>query len=171
MAFGFFRRRQKMVVIIMAVLMISFLIGFQGFQMIFHTNPEDIVLATTSLGELKNGDLRRADSDVQVLRQFVGLGNPQRMLLAPWPTDAEFMILVDQDRPELTLALLEQAAEASHITITQGNVDEFFARIGCPVGGESYEAILSSFKSRAMGTEANLRATVARWLKVYQAYL
>ena len=32
MLFGFFRRRQKMVIIIMAVLMVSFLIGFQGFQ-------------------------------------------------------------------------------------------------------------------------------------------
>ena len=44
MAFGFFRRRQKMVIIIMVVLMVSFLVGIQGFNMLFGSKPEKAVL-------------------------------------------------------------------------------------------------------------------------------
>ncbi|MFW6065737.1 MAG: hypothetical protein ACOC9S_02860, partial [Planctomycetota bacterium] len=61
MAFAFFRRRQKLVIIIMAVLMVAFLVGFQGLQQLVSGNRGERTLGTSRWGELVNRDLERAN--------------------------------------------------------------------------------------------------------------
>ena len=78
MAFAFFRRRQKMVIIIMAVLMVSFLIGFQGFQTLFAKKPGERVLGRTTQGEIRVRDTEMARSDLDVV-SMTGLGDRRRL--------------------------------------------------------------------------------------------
>jgi len=171
MAFAFFRRRQKMVIIIMVVLMISFLIGYQGFQMLTRKSPSDIVLGTTSVGKITRADYQQAQTDTVLLRQYVGLGIPSRMAgPAIWPTDMEFYQLLTGEQSDLAYALLLAEAEKSSVQVTEGDLDNFFARTGRPVGSESYRAMLANLKASQQLAEKHLRATVGRWLKIYKYY-
>ena len=70
MAFGFFRRRQKMVIIIMVVLMVSFLVGYQGFELIFHPN-RDPVIGRMGDEKITHSMLVAADTDVRTMEKLV----------------------------------------------------------------------------------------------------
>ncbi len=160
-----------MVVIIMAVLMVSFLIGMQGFQMIFRPNPESIAIGTTSFGSIDRRDLRQARSDVDIiLRRYVGLGSAERMLSFTWPSDLEFLTLITGKNPYLTYALLWQEAQNANVLVTEADIDRFFRRIDSPVGSETYRTMVSTLKARLRLAEKHLRAAVGRWLTIQKVY-
>jgi len=170
MAFGFFRRRQKMVVVIMAVLMISFLIGYQGFRMLTETDPRDVVVAGTSAGDLTNGELLAADSDINLLSRYVHLGQIQQRDI--WPTEVEYLNLrYRNERAELAYALLLKEAQEADIIVTEGDIDEFFRGAGRPIGSEQYRAMISAFKAGTQLAEKHLRAAVGRWLRIHKAFV
>ena len=129
MAFAFFRRRQKLVVIIMAVLMISFLVGFQGFQLIFSRNPAKRVLGSTTVGEIKVGDVNAARADVDMLAEL-GLGRPNPMT-GPTPHDQAFaMLQANEGNVVPVYALLLQEAAHSGAAVLDQEIDSFFASQG-----------------------------------------
>ncbi|NBB95773.1 MAG: hypothetical protein GVY16_08535, partial [Planctomycetes bacterium] len=47
---GFFRKRQKLIFVIMVVLMVAFLVGMQGFEMLFGSGGADVTMAETEYG-------------------------------------------------------------------------------------------------------------------------
>ncbi|MFO7909135.1 MAG: hypothetical protein R6U42_03735 [Halomonas sp.] len=92
MAFAFFRRRQKLVIIIMAVLMVAFLVGFQGLQQLVSGTRGEQTVGKSRFGELVNRDLERANSDINLLNAM-GLGSQQRFMGAI-PTGTQFAALM-----------------------------------------------------------------------------
>ena len=64
MALGFFRRRQKLIFILMVVLMVSFLVGVQGFTALFKENPGEFVVGKADGFEITTGDLQAARADL-----------------------------------------------------------------------------------------------------------
>jgi len=170
MAFAFFRKRQKMVVIIMAVLMVSFLIGFQGFNMLFAPKPAERKVGMSSAGDLQIGQVWAADKDIKML-EFLGVGDVRRLAqFQIWPTDLEYLTLIysPNSQAELTYALLLQEVQTQEVDISKDDIDKFFARIG--LAGASYEAKISQLTSVHKKSESYIRGVVARWLAVNKAY-
>ncbi|MDY6914632.1 MAG: hypothetical protein SVT52_09290 [Planctomycetota bacterium] len=169
MAFGFFRRHQKMVVVIMAVLMISFLVGPTFFKSFLQKQPGDVVLGHMGESEITVNDLRAAEGDLAVLRT-IRLADPRRI---PWPsntTDSEYLFLSSNGaQAELAYALLLREAEEMDVSVVEQDVDNFFARLG--LTGAEYSGLVSAFQSRFGIREERLRSAVARWLKIYKTYV
>jgi len=170
MAFGFFRRRQKMVVVIMAVLMVSFLVGYQGLRMLTETDPRDVVVGATSAGDLTRGELQAADTDINLLSSYVQLGDVRERDI--WPTEVEFLTLRYRNaRAERAYALLLKEAQQAEVMVTEGDIDEFFAGTGRPVESDQYREMISAFKARTQLAEKHLRAPVGRWLRIHKAFM
>lgn len=153
MALAFFRRRQKMVLIIMAILMVSFLIGFQGFEAVLHRNPGSRVIGKTSSGKITENDLRAAENDLRLL-SYVNY------------TDLGFQLVRNSEQPVLVYVLLLREAQGAHVRVGQQDVSAFFVSKGL-VGAElqSFVAGLKSVLGQGV-TAQDLREAVERWLKV-----
>lgn len=162
MAFAFFRRRQKMVIIIMSVLMISFLIGFQGFQMLLAGKPGKMALGRTDQGEIRVNHTDRARADLKLVG-MTGISDRRA------PTSVEFLFLCRQKNAALAYALLLQEAEKNDIRISRIDLDSFFARLG--LVDEAYKDFLSYLGSVEKVPEKQLRAACARWLMIHRMYL
>ena len=168
MAFGFFRRRQKMVVIIMAVLMVSFLVGFQGFQMIFSQRPSDVPVGRTSEGQVKNEHIWAAQSDIGILR-MLGLANNPPIV----PTGSEFLLLTPerQREPALAYALLLMEAEKEGVTVRDGDVQNFFSR-DLGMGEAHYKNFLAGLRTSQRNIpERRVRRAVRNWLMIHRTFV
>lgn len=164
MAFGFFRRRQKMVVIIMAVLMVTFLIGFQGFQMIFSRTPSDRVVGHVGDEEITMGALDSALRKMERLRLDVHLG------AIPMAPQHEAFNMVRRNGPvNMRLAyclLLHEAVEAG-IEVSQEEINGFLVSIG--LVDEFYANRIAEIREKGM-TEDQFRGLIAGWLTIYKVY-
>lgn len=167
MAFSFFRRRQKLVVIIMAVLMISFLVGFQGFQLIFSRDPSERVVGTTRFGKLTAGEVAAARGDLDLLTEMgLGRSNP---VSGPTPHDQAFAVLQTNEGNTVgTYALLQAEAARSGAIVLDEEIDSFFASQG--YAGGDYEALISTIRSRHGLSEEQIRSVAGRWLRVYETF-
>lgn len=170
MAFAFFRRRQKMVIVVMAVLMVGFLIGAQGFRMLTERRPEQRVLGDTSMGELKARELTQASNDIRLLSTYARLGDVERLATTGWTMDVEFLTLFLSSPPDLVYALLlKEAAEAGY-RASDAEIDAFFGQIGSPPGSANYRMMVSIMTSRNDGAAKHLRAAVGRWLMIHKSF-
>ncbi len=165
MAFAFFRKRQKMVVIIMAVLMVSFLVGIQGFSTLFHPQRSKGLYGTTAAGgEITVAEIAQAKSDIDVLQRIglgAALGSYGEMGLA-------FVQTLSNDNPNLTYALLLDEAERSGVSVTKYDIDSFFEMGG--YAGEDYANLVGEIRSDAKLPEDALRAVAGRWVRVYKTF-
>jgi len=157
MAFRFFRRRQKMVIIIMVALMVSFLIGLQGLQMFFDRGGRDSTVGTSRFGKVDIAEVWTADRDQELVGKYLGRSLP---IGAKSAGDVN-----------LAFALLLKEADANEIIISDADVDSFLGAMGMDVKGAQYKALLSLLKSNeGETTEKRFRAAVARWLTVSRAF-
>jgi len=167
MALRFFYRRQKLVFIIMVVLMVSFLVGFQGFQAIFSTRGGREVVGRTAWGKIRVSDGQAAQADLQLLGMLPA--DPRR------PDHIEASLLLRQlyeeseGQPALAYALLLNEAEQANLRVTTRDVDSFLASRGFV--GETAQVLLTRLKQIDQNlTEKYIRGAVARWLMVYKNY-
>lgn len=170
--FSFFRKRQKMVVIIMAVLMVSFLVGAQGFSAIAQKNPLKKVVGKTRLGELKRGDFQQASIDVQILLRYLGLGNPRRMIDAERiaPTDFEMLTLAnDRSRIEAFAFLYHEARQAGYRTY-DSEAEGFLKTIGLAKGSPQRKNLVALMRGRLTATDKDIVRAVARWLTINKSF-
>ncbi len=164
MAFRFFRRRQKLVVIIMAVLMVSFLIGLQGFSALFSKSGRDRPYAQTSYGELTVGEVDSARTDIEILTRYVGIGDFRH------PMGLEFLeLLQNRERLRLTYALLLKEAENMGVLVSEADVDEVLGVFG--LEGDRYDRVVAELREGMDLAGKHLRAAVANWLKIHRAYI
>lgn len=161
MAFGFFRRRQKMVIIIMVVLMVTFLVGMQGFSTFFSRRPEKTVVGTTKAGKIVSGDVRQAAIDLEILTRYVRLGL----------RDADFLVLsVGTKDPGWAYAILLAEARASGLEATRADVESYLDQIGYPVGSDRYDSLIKDLKIGYTMPSKPFDALVARWVMVRKAF-
>jgi hypothetical protein len=164
MALGFFRRNQKIVILIMVLLMVAFLIP-TGASTLMQKDPLKQKMADTKLGDLTLGEMRNAMVEVQVLG-MLGLGNRNREM--PWPTDLEFMYVQANGERDASLAyaMLLKEARTVKVAVTEADVDGFLAQLGWGKG-QRYDQLVSMIRSGSQGwTESVLRSTVADWLRI-----
>ena len=171
MAFAFFRRRQKTVIIVMVALMVSFLVGMQGLSMILSPDRGKAAVGTWSGGEIAYNDIRRAASDLSILAGYLRLGNYYRMLQTLELTDAEFLQLnANKNNRELAYAILQAQADARGVVVTDADVQMFLAKMGLSVESEGYKNLTLSLKEQHSMPTEQFHAVVARWLAVNKAF-
>ncbi len=169
MAFAFFRRRQKLVIIIMAVLMVTFLIGFQGFEQLVRRRPETEPIGTGRWDDVLRRDLVQAHGDIELLR-IIGLGRSHYQMMGI-PTETEFLALMNNDWNEVPLTyalLLKEAEDSGTVSVTDQDVDQFLRDIG--LTGAQYERLVAQIGDRRQDGGEMLRGAVARWLTVSTSF-
>ena len=165
MALGFFRRRQKMVIIIMVVLMVSFLVGFAGFRMLLQPNPNKAELADTRLGPVTRGELLMSSADTDILGAL-GFGN-NLYRAQQWPKEIAYIQFTRgaANGPAMPFALLLKEAQASGGIVVTEEVDEFFRALGY-ADPSTYKSVVSSLRSSRGWTERAIRQAVSNWLRI-----
>ncbi|MDP7163505.1 MAG: hypothetical protein QF792_08440 [Phycisphaerae bacterium] len=156
MALRFFRKRQKMIIIIMVFLMVSFLVGFQGFSALLRPRRAGVAVGESKYGKVSHADLSLAESDMGILGRYVGLTVRSREFLELWSRNGK--------RAELAYALLLQEARDSGGRISEEYVDAYLRQVG--VSEDDYNTILSRLRAHQKVGERALRSAVARWLGV-----
>ena len=152
MAFAFFRRRQKMVIVIMVVLMVSFLIGFQGFEMVTHWRRGVPVVGTTRDGRITIEDRTRAETDLFILDSLQ-------------IRSYDYLYLRNNGEQAVqAYTLLLREADALGPDVTGADVEQFFAQAG--ISGSDYDALMSQFRARHGVIEAQVVQAVRGWIKV-----
>ncbi len=156
MAFRFFRRRQKLVVIVMVVLMVSFLVGYQGLKMLMDTGSKNPTWGTLQDGtELKGEHYRLAANDLELLMRHTGIGLVLANLLPPNAAQAR----------EAYAILLVEAGDRP--AIGEENISSFLQTAG--YGGVRYQETVSRLRSQGI-PESQLRGAVGRLLQVLQQF-
>lgn len=160
MAFGFFRRRQKLVVIVMVALMVSFLVGGFLFERVSGRagmkSPNKIVV-----GRFRDGTkVTRADFDL-------ALADLQIIDNARLATDAvEAVKFFNRDNPAIVYALLIKESQALG-PIGEADVDGLLA--GARLVDEEYSRLISILRSRDI-TERRFRETLKRLILIERAF-
>jgi hypothetical protein len=171
MALRFFYRRQKLVFIIMAVLMVSFLIGYQGFRMVFERGRGRHVIGRTRNGKIYNVDLLGAQEDLRLLRMMSTTGaETGRPALRIPPEQYQAMLplfMVDRGEAALAYALLIDEAEAAGVRVTDVDVDDLLAGRAAQ---DQKQTLLEEMQAADVD-EDRLRAAAGRWLMVYKNHL
>ncbi len=177
MAFGFFRRNQKMVMIIMVILMVTFLISFQGIEPFFRSSGGKSVVGASRYGNITSNDLMTARNDLRMLSNVRGLAVDRKfrayLSQEAKPTDP-FMVfgeLADSADPALTFACLLQEANNRNIKISDQEVDAALDQMGYAVSGPAYKELIAGLKADKAGNEGLFRQAVRNWLAVYQGAL
>ncbi len=159
MAFKFFRRHQRIVIVIMAVLMVSFLLSFM-----FRGGPSDRrsgqgpQIAETRHGVLMLRDRYKAKADLELLR-LLRMGDP-----AFW-----YLMSANGSEADLAYALLIKESRGLGVKVTTSQVNRFFESRG--LKGADYDAFLSEIRERHPGiSDKSLRSVVTRWLMVSKGF-
>ncbi len=161
MALKFFYRRQKLVFIIMAVLMVSFLIGYQGLEMFFGRGGGEFNWADTRYGPLTNTEVRAAETDLRILEQLRFTPDQGRLLAA--------LSQMGSEGPP-SYALLVKEADGTGVRVGDEEVAMMLAAGG--LEGDALDEFLANLRTSFTGmTEKRLRGIVGRWLAVYKSYL
>jgi hypothetical protein len=172
MALSFFRRNQKMVIGIMVVLMVAFLVGVQGCDLM--QGLLDRVLRgrggpKTKIGRITQDDINLAEAELMLLGEL-GLGqNMLRMYYEPFPTEGAYLTLRnvnERDDQTWAYALLLAEAKASGVLVTEADVDRFFQDV--QLGSkEAYRNRLAELRASPNAwTEGVVRGAVHDWLLI-----
>ncbi len=178
MAFGFFRRRQKMVIIIMVVLMVSFLVGYQGFELLFHRN-QDPVIGRMADEKITKSIFIAADGDVKTMeklepRAMENLDSKTRDLLMA------FLTLRGENPVEhdvaLAFALLQIEAQKAKIRVSESEVDASIDKLAVawdikslPDGSVDRDSFYAALRDIQI-SKPNVRSAIAHWLMIYKNF-
>ncbi|MCD4823451.1 MAG: hypothetical protein K8S55_02500 [Phycisphaerae bacterium] len=168
----FFRKRQKMIFVIMVVLMISFLVGFQGINMLFNPDRGKTVIGTARDFELTGNALQSGRADVELLRIFwPGFGKHSAMAYAFGCLSGGSSGEVGERDVPLAYALLVRQAEKDGVTVTDAEVDQLINRFKQTKSPWfDYDKIAGDLRQDRQITEKKLRSLFSRWLMVFKNY-
>jgi hypothetical protein len=155
--FAFFRRRQKMVVIVMVVLMVSFLVGFKGLSMLTSRDPAKRTVGRFADGsKLRATDLRIAQSDLQIL----GMTGVGAQFLAGLNSNG------DLPTAQLSYAMLTHESEPFG-PVRDSQVDALLASSG--LVDEKYTELLVFLRTNDID-ESQFRSAARRLVRNIEAY-
>lgn len=165
MALGFFRKRQKMIFIIMVVLMVSFLIGYQGFQMLFQKSPAKTVLGETKNFKVTLGMQNQARSDLEIL-QWLARGFGRHTFPGAAFDALLYNTPSDVDRATIYTILFHQATEDDY-DVTEAEVDNLIRQM--KTNGMDFDAYAMHMRQNRGIPVKQIRGVLSRWLLVCKA--
>ena len=167
MALGFFRRRQKLVIVLMVMLMVAFLLP-ASIRSIFQQDPSRRPIGEVAGKEIPHYMLLEADLQIRLLRDWLGLGSGR--VSQPRPGEGAFRAFLDLNADKnapLAWTLLSREADDMGVTITERQVDEFFAVSGWQ--GDVYRREIANLTAERF-TEKQIRRAVGQYLAVMEAF-
>ncbi|MCJ7544488.1 MAG: hypothetical protein MUP47_07995 [Phycisphaerae bacterium] len=155
MALQFFRRRQKMVIFIMVILMVSFLIGGYGLSGSFRKDQGGQTLGVSKFGKVTLADLVAASNDLNLLG-----------VLNQAVRDLDYgAVIANRENAALAYALLQKEAKRSPVVVTEESVDMYLQLRG--LDGARLDSLLDELRTRMPGlNQRRLRETEGRWIRV-----
>lgn len=165
MAMRFFRRNQKLVIIIMAVLMVSFLIGFQGFQSFVRgSRGSDVYGKLGDDTKIKTTDYSSASQDVQILDELGFHGLSGYGALARMNPQQGDMILA--------FALLLKEAERASVTYNESTAEQFLQEVMENMGltGAKFEQFRAQICRKHDIAAKDLYRSVGHWQMIQTYY-
>ncbi len=166
MAFAFFRRRQKTVIIVMVILMVSFLVGFQGFSMFLQKRPGKQVLGRFEDGpKLRAQDYLQAERDINLLLRA---GLVDGMLDSIFRFNEGSFVVADGEianGPRMAYLLLLHEAQP-YGPVTDADVDAYLSQA---VSEASLQATRARLRSDNI-PESALRDAVANLILLNRAF-
>ena len=165
MSFKFFRKRQKMIFIIMVALMVSFLIGFQGFSMLMQKNPDKQPVGETRHGTLAYGLVKGARSDMDLMRFIapgLGAGSPKGLALQA------LVGYGSRDNTPLAYALLLQDAEEAGVAVSEAEVTYMIEEM--KKRQFDWDAVAMDLRQNRNVTQDQLRGVLGRWLMIFKHF-
>ena len=158
MALGFFRRNQKMVIIIMVILMVSFLVTIQGVEGLFRRDSKGVEIGRTRYGPLTRQDVDHASFELSLLQQL--------QLPAHSPL---FLQVLTSRNSQLSYALLREESTASGMMVSRQQVDNFLGQIG--LTGSQYTSFINQMRQNIGAGADDLNQAVAQWLAMEKLYM
>lgn len=158
---GFFRKRQKMIFVIMVILMVSFLVGYQGLQQFFRSDPAEEPLGESRYGTITLGMQNHARNDLAILRY---------LSLSALPREYGEFLYVMLNREDATrnldYALLQAEADAMDVEVTAGEVD---ALVDSLRERMNFDEMATMLRQNQNITRQQLHGVYGRFLKVLKA--
>jgi len=184
MAFGFFRRHQKAVIVIMVLLMVAFLLTATSFQSILdffspHKNPargtaygENVTARDVQEAAIQLDLLKRIPFDRLIETRDDQPGQKMARMLVPGQkvSDLDMLRLLQTNgrNAELAFALLKAEAKHAGVAVSEQEIrDALGAMSPMAVQGEHVgDEVYSQFTTGLKATKDDLRNTMAAWLMV-----
>ncbi len=160
MAFKFFRRRQKMVLIVMVLLMVAFLVP-SLFEGISGGRGRGMVVGYIGDEKVTAGMIEAAEVDLRLLIQTMRMGMGRRV------GENAFTRFRNQRNAGLAWVLLVHEAEQMGITVSDDRIDSFL--LESELTGEAYQRELANLREGGY-TEKHIRRAAANYLKVTAAF-
>ena len=169
MALGFFRKRQKLIFIIMVVLMVSFLIGFQGFNTLFHEKPGEFLLGEAPDFKVRAREVQAARADIDQLGGMLQSFGPRSAVRA------YSALLGANENPSaqaMAYVLLQREADEKGFGVSDAEVEQFVQQMKAIERKDAmgYDQYVLSLRQNRGVPEKDIRAVLARWLRVQKAY-
>lgn len=155
MAFGFFRRRQKMVLIIMAVLMVSFLVGVQGFDQWTKSNPANAVIGKMGDVKIKAIQLQQAREEMQSLESLGAFNTPDFLTMRSQSGETGYMLLLAE-------------AQKAGIRVSDSEVASLLDKVGKASGGNGAADVYAKLPRDTSHKMVN--SAIAHWLMIQRNY-
>ncbi len=160
MALQFFRRRQKLVIGIMVVLMLTFLVGGYGANYLTARPNKEQKLGWISTGEITRNDIKRADAELYILNAI-----NSRVF------DQDYAVLLGNGgNAALAYVMLSAEAKASSVALTKQELESLLMQRG--LDEVNIEALSSALRPRLPAvTVAKIRDTAAAWLRIKKMFI
>jgi len=164
MAFKFFRRNRKLVILIMVALMVVF-IATAAFNQLGRGPREGGVYGTTAEGaKITWNDVNAARNDMEIL-QSLGLGSAGMQF---GQMDVIYMQIMGSQAPPQLYAMLLAEADQAKVVVTVNDVNLFFELAG--LVGDAYKNFIGEMRSDRNLAEKRIRIAVGNWLRITKCF-
>ena len=164
MAFGFFRRRQKLVLIIMVILMVAFLIP-TSIESFGRRSEGDTVVGRAGQEDITIGMVWSAERDLKVLTDALAIGSGQ--VFREGEGAYAMFRRINAREAVHAWTLLVHEAKALGLGVTDQDVADFLAASGWV--GDQYRQQVANLHAANL-SERDLRRGVANHLRVSRAF-
>ncbi len=163
---GFFRKRQKLIFVIMVVLMVSFLVGAQGLSGLFGDKQGKEIIGQTKDTKYTLNMRSQANNDLGLLQMILpGFGQNSEQGFA---FQVLYRVAPSQDSVSLAYMLLLGEAKEAGYTVTDSEIQQAIDQMRNR--GFDYDGLAGSLRQNRGMTTSELNGVLARWLMVFKNY-
>lgn len=166
MSLRFFRKRRKLILILMVVLMVSFLVSIQGLSSLLANKASNEVIGTSDVGKVTLGQLQEGKAELDVISRLAGSG---AFNMIPSQAYAYYALQQNKaDRQTMAYVLLVKAAKEQGIDVTSSDVDNAIASY--KEAKFPFDQFMDQLVVFNSFTRSDVRNIIANWLMVVKAY-
>lgn len=169
MSIRFFRKHEKLIPIVMIALMVAFLVGYKGFEMLTRSGREDQLIGKARDFKIHASDLVQAKGEIDIIRRIAenyrtgSYGFADRLIRIP-VNPYQFK---PAKHPYITYAILNKLADEAGIEALDVEVDIEINTFNAETtpGVRNFKRFVADMRENSV-TEKQIRGAIKNWLKV-----